>query len=184
MTRDLFGLKVEIEDSLVEEFASLRSLIEPIMRKYKTILSEKKHNTVDSNFVKVPGNNPYYLTFCIAGESIFLGIYNKNTKAVYDSCNWADIKSLGNSEMNRLGFIIENYIKNNQKLPSLNALEISWRQELIRRKEKEIEEAKKVPEKPASYLSFESVVQRACAAKPPPGKSDLVKPSRNSMDER
>ena len=183
MTRDLFGLKVEVDGALLEEFSILRSVLEPIMRKYKNILNEKEHTTIDSNFVKVPGNNPYYLTFSIVGKNIFLGLYDKNKKSVTDTCNYGDIRSLGVSEMNRLAVIIENYVKSNVKMPSLNALDIAWKEELLRRKNKELEQGKEGKEDTSSFIDFNSIVERSLAANPPPKSEKHSDISRNSRSD-
>lgn len=138
MERDLYGLTVNCDVSEIEDFASLRALLEPTIRKLTGIISEKQHTNMDSNFVKVPGDNPYYLTFCVYGSKIEFGLYDKNTKKISDSCNWGDIKELGYSELNRLTNILENYIKNQIKMPSLNALDIAWKEEMLKRRTKSI----------------------------------------------
>ncbi len=136
MQRDFFGLRVECAGSETEDFAALRSLLEPAIRKLTVMLIQKGKSNMESNFVKVPGNNPYYLTFCIANGKINFGIYDKDKKTVSDSCGYGDIRTLGQSELNRLYNIMENYIKNNIKMPSLNALDIAWKEEMLRRKTK------------------------------------------------
>lgn len=171
MTRDLYGLSVECNKSQINDFIKLRSILEPVMRKYLMALSEKPRSSIDSNFVKVPGNNPYYLTFCMTGKKIILSIYDKNKKDVADSCDWNDIKNLGVSEMNRLCNIIENYIKNNIKFPSLNALDVAWKKELLRRKQLEMTNSQK-PLKKNRDLSFNELIQTAISNKAPPSHKD------------
>lgn len=171
MERNLYGLTVNCDASEVEDFAFLRSLFEPTIRKLTQIISEKKHLSMDSNFVKVPGNNPYYLTFCIVGDKIEFGLYDKITKKVSGSCNWGDIKELGLSEANRLTNILENYIKNQIKMPNLNALDLAWKEEMLKRRTKEIAADKKDIKETATDI-FE---KRLAHCKAPPAEK---KPSR------
>ncbi|MCR5669659.1 MAG: hypothetical protein K6G10_01520 [Butyrivibrio sp.] len=175
MTRDFFGLLVECEVSEIEDFAAFRSLFEPFIRKMELILSQGGHKMLDSNFVKVPGDNPYYLTFCITDKGIVFGVYDKKTKKVSGSCNYGDIKDLGLSEVKRLINIIENYIKNNIKMPNLNALDVAWREELLKRKEKAFSGEKKPSGEKADNL-FE---QRLEALRGPPSS---IKPKQSPVN--
>lgn len=179
MKRDLYGLIVECDTSQTEDFAALRALIEPSMRKLLQILEQGKHTGQDSNFVKVPGDNPYYLSFCIAGKQIVFGLYDKNLKTVSGSCNYGDIKELGVSEVNRLINIMENYLKNNIRMPSLNALEKAWIDEMFKRREKE-----KEIKKPENVLEYDIFAKRLAGNRAPPKEKKAVPNINRSGDAR
>lgn len=168
MERDFFGLKVDCKASELDDYIKMRSLIEQAMRKVTAMLSVKGKCNMESNFVKVPGHNPYYLTFCIANEKIYFGLYDKDKKTVTDSCNYGDIRALGQSEFNRLYNIMENYVKNNIKMPNLNALDLAWKEEMLRRKAKEMG----IPQKEnSSKAKIEEFAAQNFINKAPPKKN-------------
>ena len=127
--KSLYGLYVACEEGQHEDYMILKTNLETQLKQAVQKVKEYGHKGFDVGFILF-SNNSSVLSCCVDNQTLWIGLYNRETKGIQRYVVYNDIKDLTDENIARFANIIENIAKNPSAFMKTNNLAKAWQKEL------------------------------------------------------